>query len=340
MLRSATLSGLSSVIALSLALPALASDVNVYSARHYDTDLVLYDAFTAATGIRVNIIEGSGEELLARIQAEGANSPADVFVTVDGGRLHRAVEAGVLAPVESEILEARVPEALQHPDNLWFGLTTRARVIFYNRAEGLPEGVADYEDLADPALGPSICMRSSTNIYSVSLMAELIEFLGEDAAEAWARGLGANLARPPQGGDTDQLRALAAGECRLAISNTYYWGRLAASDNPEERAVAEAVGFIFPNQGNRGTHVNLSGAGVLATAPNRDNAIRFLEYLVSDEAQQVLADSNNEYPAVPGVAINGPIGAFTDFRSSGVNASVFGINAARAVAVWDRAGVP
>lgn len=336
MLRRATLTAL----ALVLAFPALAAEVNVYSARHYDTDLQLYDAFTAATGIRVNIIEGSGEELLARIQSEGANSPADVFITVDGGRLHRAVEAGILRPIDSPILEARVPEAYQHPDNLWFGLTSRARVIFYNRAEGLPEGVADYEDLARPDLAGTICMRSSSNIYSVSLMAEMIEHLGEEAAEAWARGLGANLARPPQGGDTDQLKALAAGECRLAVSNTYYWGRLAASTNPEDRAVAEAIAFIFPNQDDRGTHVNISGAGVLASAPNRENAIRFLEFLVSDEAQQVLADSNNEYPIVPGVQIRGPIGAFTDFRASGVNVSVYGTNAARAVAVWDRAGVP
>jgi iron(III) transport system substrate-binding protein len=340
MLRSATLSGLSSVLALSLALPALASDVNVYSARHYDTDLVLYDAFTAATGIRVNIIEGNGEELLARIQSEGANSPADLFVTVDGGRLHRAVEAGIFSPVESAVLQDRVPAELRHPDNLWFGLTTRARVIFYNREVGLPEGVANYEDLARPELNDSICMRSSTNIYSVSLMAEMIEHLGDEAAEEWGRGLGANMARPPQGGDTDQLRALAAGECTLAVSNTYYWGRLAASSNPEDVAVAERLAFIFPDQDGRGSHVNISGAGVLGTAPNRDNAIRFLEYLVSDEAQQVLADSNNEYPAVPGVTITGPIGAFTDFRPSRVNVSVFGTNAARAVTAWDRAGVP
>jgi iron(III) transport system substrate-binding protein len=336
MLRSATLSA----FAVSLALPALASEVNVYSARHYDTDLVLYDAFTAATGIRVNIIEGNGEEILARIQAEGANSPADLLITVDGGRLHRAVEAGLLAPVESAVLEARVPEAMQHPGNLWFGLTARARVIFYNRAAGLPEGVTDYEDLADPALAGTLCMRSSTNIYSVSLMAELIEALGEEAAEVWARGIGANFARPPQGGDTDQLRALAAGECTLAVSNTYYWGRLAGSSNPADVAVADAIAFIFPNQTNRGTHVNISGAGVLATAPNRDNAVRLLEFLVSDEAQQVLADSNNEYPAVPGVTINGPIRDFTEFRSSGVNMSIYGTNAPRAVAVWDRAGVP
>lgn len=341
MLRIATLAG----AALTLTLPilpqaALASEVNVYSARHYDTDQAIYDAFTAETGIRVNIIEASGDEILARIQAEGANSPADVLVTVDGGRLHRAVEAGLFQPIDSAVLEARVPEALQHPDNLWFGLTTRARVIFYNIAAGLPEGVDDYEDLADPARVGTVCMRSSTNIYSVSLMAEMIESLGEEAAEAWGRGLNANLARAPQGGDTDQLKALAAGECTLAVSNTYYWGRLMASSNPEDVAVAQQIAFIFPNQDDRGTHVNISGAGVLTTAPNRDNAVRFLEYMVSDAAQQVLADSNNEYPAVPGVTINGPIRDFTEFRSSGMNVSVYGTNAARAVAVWDRVGMP
>lgn len=336
MLRLATLAGAAFV----LAFPVQANEVNVYSARHYDTDQVLYDTFTAQTGIRVNIIEASGDEVVARIQAEGANSPADILFTVDGGRLHRAVEAGLFQPIESAVLEERIPAALQHPDNLWFGLTTRARVIFYNRAAGLPEGVADYEDLADPAHRGTVCIRSSGNIYNVSLMAELIESLGEEAAEEWARGLAANLARPPQGGDSDQIKAVASGECLLGVANTYYWGRLMASSNPEDVAAAEAVGFIFPNQDNRGTHVNLSGMGVLATAPNRDNAIALLEYLVSDEAQQILADSNNEYPAVPGIAINGPIGAYTDFRSSGVNASVYGTNAARAVAVWDRAGMP
>lgn len=336
MLRSATLSAL----ALSLALPAMAAEVNLFSSRHYDTDLAIYDAFTAETGIRVNVIEGNGNELLARIQAEGANSQADLFWLVDAGNLHRGVEAGIFQPVDSALLNARIPEARRHPDGLWFGLTTRARVIFYNRAEGLPEGVSSYADLADPALGPSICMRSSSNIYSISLLAELIEHLGEEAAEAWARGIGANLARPPQGGDTDQLRALAAGECRLAVSNTYYWGRLMASGNPADVAVAEAISFIFPDQDGQGTHVNISGAGVVATAPNRDNAIRFLEFLASDAAQQVLADGNNEYPVVPGVAITGPIRDFTDFRASDVQMAIYGINAPRAVAIWDRAGVP
>lgn len=330
--------------AISLALlastPLSAAEVNLYSARHYDVDLALYENFTALTGIRVNVIEGDGDQLVARILQEGQNSPADILLTVDGGRLHRSVEAGVFAPVDSEILEARIPEKYQHPENLWFGLSTRARVIYYNRAEGRPEGFDDYEDLADPAFAGQVCIRSSGNIYNVSLMAELIEVLGEEAAEAWAGGLSANLARQPQGGDTDQIKAVAAGECSIGVANTYYWGRLAASANPADRAVAEAVGIIFPNQGNRGTHVNLSGAGVVATAPNRENAIRFLEYLVSDEAQRIFADGNNEYPVVETVTPTGPVSAFMDFKASPVNAAVYGLNAARATAVYDRAGMP
>lgn len=327
-------------LCLAAILPAAAAEVNVYSARHYDTDLALHEAFTRETGITVNLIEGSGDELLARLQAEGARSPADVFITVDGGRLHRLVEADLLAPVESATLTERVPAAYRHPDGLWFGLTTRARVLFYDKARGAPEWLDDYEDLADPRLKGEVCIRSSSNIYNVSLMAEFIEVLGEEAATEWAKGLAANLARAPQGGDRDQIRAVAAGECLVGVSNTYYWGALMASDNPEDRAAAEAVGIIFPNQSNRGTHVNLSGAGVVKTAPNPENAVRFIEFLTSDAAQVVLADSNNEYPVVATVKPTGPIAAYADFRPSGVNAEIFGINAARATAIYDRVGMP
>ncbi len=336
MLRFATVS----VLALTIAAPVTANEVNLYSARHYDTDLVLYEAFTAATGIAVNLIEGSGEELQARLEAEGMNSPADIFVTVDGGRLHNAVAADLFQPIESAVLEERVPEAAQHPDNLWFGLTSRARVIFYPTAAGAPEGVNDYEDLGRADLGQTVCIRTSSNIYNVSLMAELIDAIGEEASEAWAAGLKANLARDPQGGDTDQLKALAAGECDLAVSNTYYWGRLLSSSNPADVEVGQALSFVYPNQDDRGTHINISGAGVLKNAPNRDNAIAFLEYLVSDEAQQILADSNNEFPIVEGVEITGPMKDFTEFKSSGVNVSVYGLNAAAATSVYDRAGMP
>lgn len=327
-------------LSLATALPALAQEVNVYSSRHYDTDLALYEAFTAQTGIRVNLIEGEGPQLIERIQSEGANSPADLFITVDGGRLHLAVQAGILQPVESAVLEARVPANFQHPDNLWFGLTSRARVIFYRAADGKPDWLNDYEDLADPRAEGAICIRSSGNIYNVSLMAELIDALGAEAAEAWATGLKANLARAPQGGDRDQLRALAAGECDIAVSNTYYWGGMLAGADPADQAIAQSIAFFYPNQDDRGTHVNISGAGVVATAPNRDNAIRFLEYLVSDEAQQVLADSNNEFPIVEGVTIHGPIAAFTEFRNSGTNVAVYGTNAAQATEIFDRVGMP
>lgn len=335
MLRLSVALGLS----LLAAAPALAQEVNLYSSRHYDTDLQLYAAFTEQTGIRINLIEGSGEQLLERLRTEGINSPADLYITVDGGRLHRAVEAGVFQSIESATLEARVPEAFRHPDNLWFGLTARARVIFTRTGER-PDWLDSYEDLADPRLAGEVCIRSSSNVYNISLMAELIDALGTEAAEAWAQRVANNLARPPQGGDRDQLRALAAGECSVAVSNTYYWGALAASANPADLAVAEAVEFFYPNQHDRGAHVNISGAGVTRYAPNRDNAVRFLEYLVSDEAQTLLADSNNEFPVVPGVEIHGPIAPFTEFRGSGMNVSVYGINATAATEIFDRVGFP
>ncbi len=336
MLRSAT----ALALMLTTAAPALAQqEVNLYSARHYDTDLRLYENFTRETGIQVNLIEGDGEQLMQRIQTEGANSPADLFVTVDGGRLQRAVEAGIFQPVHSDVLDSRIPANFRDPNDLWFGLSSRARVIFTRTGER-PDWLNDYEDLADPRLEGEICIRSSSSIYNISLLADLINSLGAEAAEQWAAGVAHNLARPPQGGDRDQLRALAAGECSVAVSNTYYWGAMAASDNPEDTAVANAVEFFYPNQENRGAHVNISGAGVTLHAPNRDNAIRFLEYLVSDEAQSIFADSNNEFPIVPGVVIHGPVAPFTHFLNSGVNVSVYGLNAAEATDIYDRVGFP
>ncbi len=317
---------------------AQAEEVNVYSSRHYDTDLALYDTFTEQTGIKVNLIEAKADELLNRLEAEGANSPADLLITVDAGRLWRAAEAGVLTPVESDILAESVPEKYRHPDNLWFGLSKRARVIIYNAENGMPEGLGSYEDLADPAYKGLVCIRSSSNIYQISLMAELLEVHGAETAEGWAKGVVANFARDPEGNDTAQIKAVAAGECGLAVVNTYYVGRLLASENPEDRAVGESVGVLFPNQDDRGAHVNISGAGVLANAPNRDNAVAFLEYLVSEEAQRLFADGNNEYPVVPGVVPAGPIKDFMDFKASEVNANVYGANATEATETYDRAG--
>lgn len=322
-----------------LAGPALAQGVvNVYSSRHYDTDLALYDTFTEQTGITVNIIEGSGDELIERILAEGANSPADILMTVDAGRLWRAEEAGLFQPVESAILSERVPEHLRHPDGLWFGLSKRARVIYYNLANGAPEGLDTYEDLADPAYADMVCIRSSSNIYNQSLLASIIAADGEAAAEAWAAGVVANFARPPEGTDTSQIRAVAAGECQLAVANTYYLGRLLASDDEADRAVGEQIGVIFPNQDGRGTHVNISGAGVVVTAPHRDNAIAFLEYLTSESAQRLFAEGNNEYPVVADMPVSGPIARFGTFVEDTVNASVLGENNPLAVQIFDRVG--
>lgn len=318
--------------------PTADAVVNVYSSRHYDTDLALYEDFTAATGIEVNRIEAGADELIARIQSEGEFSPADLLITVDAGRLWRAEEAGILAPVESTVLSDRLPGHLRHVDGLWFGLSTRARVIVYNKAAGMPEGLANYEDLADPAHAGKVCIRSSSNIYNISLMASIVSRRGSDAAEEWARGVVANFAREPQSNDTGQIRAVASGECGIGLVNSYYIARLIASDNPDDNAVAENIGVIFPNQGSTGAHVNVSGAGVVTSAPNRENAIQFLEYLTTESAQQYFANGNHEYPAVVGIDGSEALQSLGDFEPDALNAGQLGVHQAEAVMVFDRAG--
>ncbi|MGY6412289.1 MAG: extracellular solute-binding protein [Alkalilacustris sp.] len=329
-----------STLALAVALPAHADEVNLYSARHYDTDFAIFEAFTEATGITVNLIEASGDELMARIQSEGVNSPADLFWTVDAGRLHTAVERGLFQPTRSDILEERIPADLRHPDGLFYGVTTRARVIYYNVENGRPENVTTFEDLGNPDLGLTVCIRTSSHVYNLSLLSEIIEVHGEEAAEEWAAGLLGNLARQPQGGDTDQIRGVAAGECDLAVANSYYWGRLQVSQNPADRETAARVLPIFPNQDDRGTHVNLSGLGVLTHAPNPDNALAFIEFLTSPTIQSILADQNNEWPAVEGVAVTGPMRDWADFTRSDTNVAVYGTNQATAINIFDRVGFP
>lgn len=321
-----------------IAASAGAQEINVYSARHYNTDLLLYEQFTEQTGIEVNLIEGGSDELIERLQAEAEAGDADVLITVDAGRLWRADEAGLFQPVDSAVLEERVPEHLRHPDGHWFGLSKRARVIVYNREAGAPEGLETYEDLADPAYEGMVCTRSSSNIYSQSLMASMIAAHDEEAALEWAEGLVSNFARDPEGNDTAQIRATALGECRVAIVNSYYVGRLLGSEDPADQAVGEAVGVIFPNQDGRGTHVNISGAGVLAGAPNPEGAVAFLEYLVSDEAQRIFSEGNNEYPVVETVDVSGPIAQFGDFNEDTLNANVLGENNPLAVRLTDQAG--
>ena len=321
---------------LASALGALGDEVNVYSARHYDTDLALYERFEETTGITVNLIEGNSDGLIERIRNEGELSPADLLVTVDAGRLWRAHEQGVFQPVDSAVLNERIPAHLREPGGHWFGLSKRARVIVYNAAAGLPDNIARYEDLADESLRGKVCMRSSGNIYNLSLLGALIEHHGAEAAEAWAKGVVANFHRPPQGNDTAQLRAVASGECGVSIANTYYIGRLLGSESAADREVVAALGVLFPNQADRGAHVNISGAGVVRHAPHRDNAVRFLEYLSGDFAQGLFAEGNNEYPVVGAAA--GPVSELGTFKEDAVNASVFGANQALAVKVFDRAG--
>ena len=317
---------------------ALAEEVNLYSARHYDTDVALYEGFTEQTGITVNLIEGDADQLIERIKAEGQNSPADVLITVDAGRLWRAEAAGVLQPVSSEVLEARIPASLRHPEGKWFGLSQRLRGVVFAKDRVDPAEITGYEDLADPKWQGRICIRSSTNVYNQSLVASMIETQGVEQTEAWAGGLVANFAREPQGGDTDQIKAVAAGECDVAVVNHYYLVRLIKSDKADERAVAEQVGIVFPNQDGRGAHANISGAGVVASAPNRENAVKFLEYLTTDEAQLYFAEGNSEFPAVEGVKIDPILAAWGDIKTDDVNAAKYGEHNPEAVMLMDRVG--
>ncbi|MDF1524392.1 MAG: Fe(3+) ABC transporter substrate-binding protein [Trueperaceae bacterium] len=330
---------IASVLAL-LGLASAQEVVNVYSARHYDSDQTLFDLFTEQTGIQVNLIEAGADELIERIRSEGANSPADVIVTVDAGRLWRADEAGLLASIDSDALEAAIPANLRHPDGRWFGLSLRARGLVYSVDRVDPSELSTYEDLAGDAWRDRVCIRSSTNIYNISLTASVIASAGVDAAQAWANGLARNFARNPQGGDTDQIRAVAAGECDVAVVNHYYLARLIASSDAGDQAVARAVGWFFPNQDDRGTHVNVSGAGVVATAPNPANAIRFLEFLATPEAQTIFASANHEYPALEGVAVSEAAQGFGTFRSDAVNVAAYGEHSAEALRVMDRANWP
>ena len=325
-------------LAIAVGAKAETQEVNIYSARHYDTDLALYDHFTEETGIRVNLIEGESDELIARIEREGKYSPADILVTVDAGRLWRAEEKGLFSPVQSDVLETRIPAHLRHPDGLWFGLSKRARIIIYNKKMGRPDKLETYDDLADPSHKGEICMRSSSNIYNVSLLASIIEHEGQKAAENWANGVVANFAQPPQGNDTANIEAVAAGECRISVVNTYYVGRMLGSDDPATAATAEKVGLIFPNQDDRGTHVNISGAGVLKYAPNRENAIKFIEFLTGDWAQNAFTESNHEYTAVPDAMKQSPVKGTGPFKEDEINASALGRNQAEAVRIFDRAG--
>lgn len=319
---------------------AIAGDVNVYSGRHYESDNAIYDAFTAETGIRVNIIEAGGDALIERIAQEAEASPADVFITADAGILWRADQRGVFREIGNEALEERVPAQFRHREGKWFGLSKRARIIIYNKEMGLPEGLDSYADLADGAYKGMICARSSSNIYNQSLLASIIAHEGADRAEAWAAGVVANFARSPQGNDTTQIEAVAAGLCRLGIVNSYYTARFKGASDPDAAAIGEKFELLFPDQAGNGTHVNISGAGVAKYAPNPENAGRLLEFLLRDETQKAFASGNNEYPVVPGVSAEGPIAAYAEFRADDLPVAALGENQAEAVRIFDRVGWP
>ena len=329
-------------LAATVALPASAQDggeVNLYSSRHYDTDERLYSDFTEATGIRINRIEGKADELIERMKAEGANSPADVLLTVDTTRLERAKDAGVLQPVESPVLEERIPDNLQDEGNEWFGFSQRARIFFYDRND-VAEPPQTYLALADPRYKGQVCSRSSTNVYTQTLLAAMIENHGEDAARTWAQGVVDNFAREPQGGDTDQLRALVSGECDISVSNTYYYARTLRTDveGLGERE-PQTVAYVFPRMSDTaGAHVNLSGGGVARNAPNRDNAVRFLEYLASDSAQRYFSAGNDEYPAVKSVPLSDSVKQLGALDADPVNLSKVAKNVAKAQAIFAQVG--
>jgi iron(III) transport system substrate-binding protein len=311
--------------------------LNLYSARHYQTDEALYANFTKQTGIKINRIEAKEDELLERIRNEGAQSPADVFITVDAARLAKADELGLFAPVKSKVLEERIPAHLRSPD--WFAFSTRARLIVYNKTAIKPEDVKSYADLAQPKLKGQVCSRSGSHPYNLSLLASIIAHQGEQKAEEWARGVVANFARAPKGGDTDQIKAVAAGECGVAISNSYYLARILRSTKPEDRKIAESIGIAWPDQQGAGAHINISGGGMLKTAPHKGAAVKFLEYLASDDAQRYFADGNNEWPAVPGVKIkNEALEAMGSFKADPLPITALAKNAALAQKLYDRAG--
>lgn len=315
-----------------------AAEVNVYSARKEALIKPLLDRFTKTTGITVNLVTGKADALLKRLESEGRNTPADILITTDAGRLYRAQQAGVLQPVTSAKLKKIIPASYREPEGYWYGLSVRARPIFYVKGKVDPKTLSTYENLSNEAFKGKICIRSSSNIYNQSLVASMIEANGKDATEQWAKALVTNMARPPRGGDRDQIRAAASGQCDIAIANTYYFGAMVAGNKAKDKAAASKVAIFWPNQSGRGTHVNISGAGVTHYAQNKDNAIRLLEFLANKDSQKWYAEKNHEYPVRADVAPSDLLKSWGNFKSDIINLSVLGKNNPDAVKLMDRAG--
>ena len=331
----------------SLSCSAFAQDkvLNLYSARHYSTDEALYNDFTKATGIKVNRVDADDAGILQRLKAEGASSPADVILLVDAARLWKGQTDGLFAPIKSAKLEAAIPEQYrakaEAEGTTWFGFSTRARVIVYNKTSVKREDVDSYEKLASPALKGKLCIRSGSHPYNLSLFGAVTEHLGAAKAEAWMAGLVANMARAPKGGDTDQIKAAASGECGVAVSNSYYVARMIRSSNPEDKAAMDKLGIVFPNQSSWGTHLNVAGGAVAKYSPNKDNAVAFMEYLASPSAQAYFANGNNEWPTVKGVSFNNPalkaMGG-GEFKAETIPVSTIGMNQVKVQQMLDRVG--
>jgi len=341
--RSGSLARLIRGLALALCFALAASagaagEVNVYSARKEALIKPLLDQYRAETGIAVNLVTGKGDALLTRLQSEGRNSPADVLITTDAGRLYRARQAGVLKPIESEVLRQAIPAHLRSDGGYWYGLSVRARVIVYARERVQPADLSSYENLADARWKRRICIRSSGNIYNQSLVASMLATRGEEQTDAWLRGFVANFARPPQGGDRDQVKAVAAGQCDLAVVNSYYLGAMLQSGDAAEREAASRVALFWPNQGDRGTHINVSGAGLTASAKNRDEATALIEFLARDESQRWYAQTNNEYPVRGDIAPSVLLQSWGEFKADQLDVSELGRLNAAAVMAMDRAG--
>jgi iron(III) transport system substrate-binding protein len=317
--------------------------LNLYSARHYQTDEALYENFTKATGIKINRIDADDAGILARLKTEGAASPADVILLVDAARLWRAEVDGLFQPVKSKVLDSRIPATLRGKDDgqgaQWYGFSTRARVIVYDKLKVQRNDVDTYQELADPKNKGKLCTRSGSHPYNLSLFGSMVEHIGPEKTEAWLGGLVGNMARAPKGGDTDQIRAVASGECGIALTNSYYLARLLRSDKPEDRSAMEKVGVVFPNQSDFGTHVNIAGAGVAKHSKNKEAAVSFLEYLASDSAQSYFAEGNNEWPAVASVKVNNPaLRIMGDFKSETVPVAAVGLNQVKVQQMLDRVG--
>ncbi|WP_303907517.1 Fe(3+) ABC transporter substrate-binding protein [Thiohalomonas denitrificans] len=315
-----------------------AEEVNLYSARKENLIKPLLERFTEESGIEVNLVTGKADALLKRLEAEGRHSPADLLLTTDAGRLHRAKEAGVLQPMQSDALEQVIPDTYRDPEGYWYGLSVRARPILYVKDKVDPQELSTYEDLADPRWKNRVCIRSSGNIYNQSLVASMIASRGQEATQQWADAFVKNFARKPAGGDRDQIAAAAAGMCDIAVANTYYLGVMLHSDDPAQREAAEKVAVFWPNQEGRGTHVNVSGIALTAAAGNRDNAQRLMEFLVSDEAQAWYAEVNHEYPVKADVAWSETLQSWGTFKADDVNMARLGEYNAEALKLMDRAG--